>query len=219
MAAPFAYAREAHNYYRTPRAMCPTAENKLLVRSFPEVLSYDALRFADKFLTQLLLLIVGEQSDTAYQAESILECAASAKKELVRIEGATHVSLYDKDANKTVEKLAVFFKNVFTVFVAGLPRKPKRPFADWYSTYARSFSKAAYSFPTRKNCAQLPIASAIPQNGAIRFVWQSLPPPPSTPVPTKQMPYPCNHRQQGLFVPPQDYPCHVPRLAGSLFYP
>ena len=72
--------RKAHDYYRTPRAMCPTAENKLLVRSFPEVLSYDALRFADKFLTQPLLLIVGEQSDTAYQAESILERAASARK-------------------------------------------------------------------------------------------------------------------------------------------
>ena len=50
-------------------------------------------------------------------------------------------------------------KNVFIVFVAGLPRKPKLPFADWYSTYARSFSKAAYSFPTRKNCALLPIVS------------------------------------------------------------
>ena len=61
-------------------------------------------------------------------------------------------------------------KNVFIVFVAGLPRKPKLPFADWYSTYARSFSKAACSFPTRKSCARLPIVSAIPQNGAIRFV-------------------------------------------------
>jgi X-pro dipeptidyl-peptidase (S15 family) protein len=71
---------EAHDYYRTPRAMCPTAENKLLVRSFLEVLSYDALHFADKFLTQPLLLIVSEKSDTAYQAESILEGAASALK-------------------------------------------------------------------------------------------------------------------------------------------
>ena len=52
----------------------------------------------------------GEHADTAYQAESILEHAASAKKELVRIEGATHVSFYDKDADKAVEKLAVFFK-------------------------------------------------------------------------------------------------------------
>ena len=52
----------------------------------------------------------GEQADTAYQAESILERAASTKKELVRIEGATHVSLYNKDADKAVETLAVFFK-------------------------------------------------------------------------------------------------------------
>ena len=111
------------------------------------------------------------------------------------------------------------FKSVFIVFVAGLPRKPKLPFADWYSTYARSFSKAACSFPTRKSCALLPIASAILQNGAIRFVWQSLPPHQSTPVPTKQMPYPCNHRQQGFFVSHQDYPAHVPMPPGSLFYP
>lgn len=110
-------------------------------------------------------------------------------------------------------------QSVFIVFVAGLPRKPKLPFADWYSTYARSFSKAACSFPTRKSCALLPIASAILQNGAIRFVWQSLPPHQSTPVPTKQMPYPCNHRQQGFFVSHQDYPAHVPMPPGSLFYP
>ena len=74
----------------------------------------------------------------------------------------------------------VGFKNVFIVFVAGLQRKPKLPFADWYSTYARSFSKAACSFPTRKSCVLLPIVSAIPQNGAIRFAWQSSPPHPST---------------------------------------
>ena len=117
------------------------------------------------------------------------------------------------------EEVDVDLENVFIIFVAGFPRKPKRPFADRYSTYARSFSKAACSFPTGKSCALLPIASAIPQNGAIRFAWQSLPPHPSTPVPTKQMPYPCNHRQQGLFVPPQDYPCHVPMPADSLFYP
>ena len=57
------------------------------------------------------------------------------------------------------------FQSVFIVFVAGLPRKPKLPFTDWYSTYTHSFSKAACSFPTRKSCALLPIASAILQNG------------------------------------------------------
>ena len=45
-----------------------------------------------------------------------------------------------------------------------------------------------------------PAASAIPHNGAIRCVCPFLPPHPSTPVPVKQMPCPCNHRPQGLFV-------------------
>ena len=101
---------------------------------------------------------------------------------------------------------------MFIVFVARFPRKPKLPFANWYSTYARSFAKAAYSFPTRKNCALLPIALAIPQSGVIRFVWQSLPPHPSTPVLTKQMPCPCNHRQQGFLyrtkIIPPTFQCH-----------
>ena len=64
---------------------------------------------------------------------------------------------------------AIFLRKMFIVFIAGLPRKPKPPFTDWYSAYARSFSKAVCSFPARKNCALLPIASAIPQNGATRF--------------------------------------------------
>ncbi|EHM50626.1 hypothetical protein HMPREF9080_02750 [Cardiobacterium valvarum F0432] len=58
---------------------------------------------------------------------------------------------------------------MFIVFIAGLPRKPKPPFTDWYSTYAHSFSKAACSFPTWKNCALLPIALAIPQKVQSRF--------------------------------------------------
>lgn len=69
----------------------------------------------------------------------------------------------------------------------------------------------------RKNCARLPIASVIPQNGAIRFAWQYPSPYQSTPVPTKQMPCPCKHHQQGLFVPRQDYPTHVPMPPDSLF--
>ena len=59
-----------------------------------------------------------------------------------------------------------------------------------WTCYARSFSTAACSFPAGRNCALPPTASAIPQTDAIRCVWQSLPPPLSTPVPTKQMPYP-----------------------------
>ena len=82
---------------------------------------------------------------------------------------AADQNIVDPTGTKVVDNKDLS-KNVFIVFVAGLPRKPKRPFADWYSTYARSFSKAACSFPTRKSCALRPTASAILQNGAIRFV-------------------------------------------------
>ena len=168
--------------------------------------------------TQTLLEKVGSVTDDT-SAEIVREINTQVAE--MAILAAVIEILISRLENNPTHKISKLLgsKNVFTVFVAGLPRKLKLPFADWYSTCARSFSKAVCSFPTRKSCALLPIASAILQNGAIRFVWQSLPPHQSTPVPTKQMPYPCNHRQQGLFVPHQDYPAHVPRLAGSLFYP
>lgn len=105
------YAKEAYEYYNTPRAQYPTAANTILLRSFPRVLAYDALTFIDKLLTQPLLMIVGSQADTAYQSESVIERAASADKELFTIDGATHVSLYDKEehVSPAVEKLASFF--------------------------------------------------------------------------------------------------------------
>lgn len=105
------YAKEAYEYYMTPRAQCPTAENKMLLRSFPRVLSYDAFAFVDHFLTQPLLMIIGEHADTAYQSQAVIERAASTDKELFAIEGATHVSLYDKEnhVSPAVTKLASFF--------------------------------------------------------------------------------------------------------------
>lgn len=105
------YAKEAYEYYNTPRAQCPTAANTILLRSFPRVLAYDALQFVDKLLTQPLLMIVGEQSDTTYQSQSVIERAASTDKELFKIPGATHVSLYDVEdhVSPALEKLATFF--------------------------------------------------------------------------------------------------------------
>ena len=109
-------------------------------------------------------------------------------------------------------------KNVFIVFVAGLPRKPKRPFTDWYSTYAHSFSKVACSFPTRKNCALTHhFGDTAKRCNSFRLAISTSAP--INPCTDEAMPCPCNHRPQGLFVPRQDYPAHVPRLAGSLFYP
>ena len=110
-------------------------------------------------------------------------------------------------------------KNVFIVFVAGLPRKPKLPFADWYSTYARSFSKAVCSFPTRKNCALTHrFDNTAKRCNPLRLVI-STSAPINSPASAKQLPCPCNHRPQGLFVLHQDYPARVPVPSDCLFYP
>ena len=171
----------------------------------------------DDTLSELLELINQQLAEKNLKVEKA--SAAVVDATIIQTAGSKQRQAIEVDEEGQVSGQTTPSKSVFIVFVAGLPRKPKLPFADWYSTYARSFSKAACSFPTRKSCALLPIASAILQNGAIRFVWQSLPPHQSTPVPTKQMPYPCNHRQQGFFVSHQDYPAHVPMPPGSLFYP
>lgn len=56
-------------------------------------------------------MIIGEHADTAYQSQAVIERAASTDKELFAIEGATHVSLYDKEnhVSPAVTKLASFF--------------------------------------------------------------------------------------------------------------
>ena len=99
------------------------------------------------------------------------------------------------------------------------PKKAKTTICRLVLNLRSQFFQSRLFFSNQEKLRSTTIASAIPQNGAIRFAWQSLPPHQSTLLPTKQMPYPCNHRQQGFFVPPQDYPCHVPGLADSLFYP
>lgn len=103
------YAKEAHDYYRTPRAMCETAANKLLFRSVPKIFAFDAFSQVPDFLTQPTLLVVGENSDTAYFSENVFNQIKHDNKELVKIANATHVSLYDKDTPNAVPSIVKFF--------------------------------------------------------------------------------------------------------------
>ncbi|WP_277302421.1 alpha/beta hydrolase [Veillonella caviae] len=105
------YAKEPYEYYNTPRAQYKTAENKVLLRSLPSMLTYDAVRFIDKLLVTPLLMVVGSKADTAYQSEYIIQNSASTDKELFVVNGATHVGLYDKMqfVEPAATKLAQFY--------------------------------------------------------------------------------------------------------------
>ncbi len=103
---------EAHEYYRTVRGQHPRSTNKVSMISIDKMTDFSTFLFADKYLTQPILMIAGSKADTLRFSEDLLTKAASTNKELFTIEGATHVDLYDKPeyVDQAVEKAAAFFK-------------------------------------------------------------------------------------------------------------
>jgi fermentation-respiration switch protein FrsA (DUF1100 family) len=87
--------REGTDYYRTPRAQHPNSPNWFLVRSIDKVAGYSSYDRVDMISPRPLLMIAGTKADTKYFSERAIE-KAKEPKELFLIDGATHISLYDK---------------------------------------------------------------------------------------------------------------------------
>jgi fermentation-respiration switch protein FrsA (DUF1100 family) len=88
--------KEAHDYYLTPRAQHPRAANKMLIRSLPLVLNFDAFHLADVFLKQPVLLIVGEDAGSRWHTEKLDKTIGGATKKIV-VPKATHMDFYDRE--------------------------------------------------------------------------------------------------------------------------
>lgn len=106
---------EAVDYYTTSRGKSPNSPNKLNFVSMGSVLAFDAFNLADSLLTQPLQIIVGSVQGAfgSYRdGHDLYNKAASKKKDLYIIEGASHYDLYDREepVNKAVEKLGAFYK-------------------------------------------------------------------------------------------------------------
>jgi len=103
--------REAHEYYRTPRAKHPNSQNWIVVSSFDKIVPYDSYDHIDLLAPHPLLMIAGTDADTRYFSERAIK-KAQGSKELFLIKGATHVALYDKMefVGPAVDKLDTFFK-------------------------------------------------------------------------------------------------------------
>lgn len=86
--------KEAGNYYLTPRAQHPRAANKMLLRSFPLVLNFDAFQFAELYLTQPTLLIAGEKAGSLWHTEKLDKQIGGATKKLI-VPNAAHMDFYD----------------------------------------------------------------------------------------------------------------------------
>ncbi|KAJ5378367.1 X-Pro dipeptidyl-peptidase (S15 family) protein [Penicillium cosmopolitanum] len=89
--------KEASDYYLTPRAQHPRAENKMLFLSFPRVLTFDAFHLADVFLKQPSLFIAGEKAGSLWHTERLDKLVGGATKKIIVPNGA-HMDFYDNEA-------------------------------------------------------------------------------------------------------------------------
>jgi uncharacterized protein len=101
---------EATEYYRTPRAQHPNSTNLMLLTSLDKMLAFEAFANIETFLTQPILVVVGSKAGSRWQGEEVYKKAKS-KKQLVVIDGATHMDLYDipKYVNQVVTNMTTFF--------------------------------------------------------------------------------------------------------------
>jgi len=106
---------EAIDYYRTPRGEYPTSCNKLLFTSFANLVTFDAFHLAEFLLTQPLMVVVGDKVGAfgSYRdGFELLNKAASTKKKIHVVKGASHYDLYDQPfaLKEALEQLIPFYK-------------------------------------------------------------------------------------------------------------
>lgn len=102
---------EGWEYYRTPRAEHPRAGTSMPWASVDRMASFDAFASVGLIAPRPLLMIAGSAAVTSWMSVEAFQ-KATGDKELLWIDGASHVDLYDKDEYVTpaVEKLTTFFE-------------------------------------------------------------------------------------------------------------
>lgn len=103
--------KEAYDYYRTPRAQHPNSDNKLpFAASLARIYSFSASAQLSDYLTQPLLLVIGKEADTRGYSDRFFELS-NRPKELVEVEGGTHISMYDipEHVDQAEAKIIPFF--------------------------------------------------------------------------------------------------------------
>lgn len=103
--------QEAAEYYLTARGQHPNAPNKMLLTSAVHAIAFDGFAGAETLLTQPVLLIAGSEAGSLWHSKELYEKAAG-PKELLIVDKATHMTLYDdpKQVTQAASKLASFFK-------------------------------------------------------------------------------------------------------------
>lgn len=103
--------RDAHEYYLTKRGQHPRAQNKMLLRSVPRILTFDAFHLADEFFKQPTLVIAGETAGSRWHTEKLDKLIGGVTEGMI-VPKAMHVDFYDKEefVDPAVLKIAQFMK-------------------------------------------------------------------------------------------------------------
>jgi fermentation-respiration switch protein FrsA (DUF1100 family) len=101
-----------HDYYMTPRGYHPRAVNSGNAWTQTTPLSFmnmPLLAYIQEIAPRPLLLVHGEKAHSRYFSETAYAAAAQ-PKELVIVEGASHVDLYDRMDKIPFDTLTAFFR-------------------------------------------------------------------------------------------------------------
>jgi uncharacterized protein len=101
---------EGWEYYRTPRAQHPRSAKSLTWASVDHIATFDAFASVDLIAPRPLLMIAGRDAVTSWMSVEAFQKALG-PKELLWIDGATHVGLYDKEpyVEPALARLTDFF--------------------------------------------------------------------------------------------------------------
>jgi len=97
-------------YYNTERGQHPRSAKTLTWSSVDKIVTFDAFRFIGQLSPRPLLMVSGSKAATLWMTREAFGAAAE-PKELLVIEGASHMDLYDNMVyvSQAVEKVAEFF--------------------------------------------------------------------------------------------------------------
>lgn len=109
-AMPYDLYRQGYEYYAITHAH-PNSRTNTTVSSLLDLIAFDVNTNVD-LINQPLLMIAGSKADTLYMTEEVFANATGTQdKQLVLIEGATHIETYWKPeyVKQISEKLTDFF--------------------------------------------------------------------------------------------------------------
>ncbi|MEU5344345.1 MULTISPECIES: alpha/beta hydrolase [unclassified Streptomyces] len=102
------YAYEAWEYYSTDRGRHPRQADEFTFSSVDKIVNFDAFHLIGLLAPRPLLMVAGNEAATAWMSEEAVK-KANEPKRLHRIEGASHVDLYDRYVPQVTTELLPFF--------------------------------------------------------------------------------------------------------------